>query len=320
MNERPATGTEAGTTPARLVARRVSKWFGEVIAVNDCSLSVGPGVTGLLGLNGAGKTTLFKLLAGLIEPGQGEILLHGRRLRRQVGLFRRIGFCPESDALPEWLTGWEFVALMLRLMGFAKPEIQKKAEAILALMRLEEASQKRIGSYSKGMRQKIKLAQALAHEPEIIFMDEPLNGMDPVSRRDIIRLVDDLGRRGKTVVVSSHILPEIEAMTRSIVLIHHGKVLAEGDVTEIRDKIHDHPTIVALTSTEPRRLAAFLAEQELVVGVEVDAEGRVVARTDHAVDFYRRLPGWLLELKLPVSELQTLDDSLQAVFDYLVTN
>jgi ABC-2 type transport system ATP-binding protein len=312
------TGPTSSAGYPRLAARRVSKWFGEVIAVNDCTLNVDVGVTGLLGLNGAGKTTLFKLLSGLIEASQGEVLLRGRRLRREVGLFRRIGFCPESDALPDWLTGNEFVALMLRLMGFGGSEIKRRAASVLKLLRLDGAGQKRIGSYSKGMRQKIKLAQALAHDPDIIFLDEPLNGMDPVSRRDIIDLVQELGRQQKTVLVSSHILPEIEAMTRSIILIHHGKVLAEGDVTEIRDKIHDHPTIVALTSPEARRLASFLAGQELVVGVELDEEGRVVARTDHAVDFYRQLPTWLRENELPVAELETLDDSLQAVFDYLV--
>jgi ABC-2 type transport system ATP-binding protein len=306
------------TEPPALVARRVSKWFGEVIAVNDCSLAIGPGVTGLLGLNGAGKTTLFKLLAGLIEPGQGEVLLRGRRLRREVGLFRRIGFCPESDALPDWLTGREFLRLMLRLMGFAGKEVTVRADRALVDLHLDDAADRRLGGYSKGMRQKLKLAQALAHEPDIVFLDEPLNGMDPVSRREIIDLARQLGAAGKTVLVSSHVLPEIEAMTRSIVLIHHGKVLAEGDVTEIRDKIHDHPTVVALTTTAPRRLASYLAGQELVVGVEIDEEERVVARTDHAVDFYRRLPQWLLAEDLPVAEIQTLDDSLQAVFDYLV--
>lgn len=302
----------------RLEARRVSKWFGEVIAVNDCSLTVGPGVTGLLGLNGAGKTTLFKLLSGMIEASQGEVFLHGRRLRREVGLFRRLGFCPESNVLPDWLTGREFISLMLRLMGFDGAETRRRTEWVLDMMHLTEAGNRRLGGYSKGMRQKIKLAQALAHEPEIVFMDEPLNGMDPVSRREIIQLVAKLGERGTTVLVSSHILPEIEAMTRSIVLIHHGKVLAEGDVTEIRDKIHDHPTIVALTSPRSRDVASFLARQELVLGVEIDHEGRVVARTDHAVDFYRELPGWLVENDLPVEDLETLDDNLQAVFDYLV--
>jgi ABC-2 type transport system ATP-binding protein len=207
---------------------------------------------------------------------------------------------------------------MLRLMGFGRGEVRRRTEQALHDLHLAEAGGRRLGGYSKGMRQKIKLAQALAHEPDIIFLDEPLNGMDPVSRREIIELVGRLGAQGRTVLVSSHILPEIEAMTRSIILIHHGKLLAEGDVTEIRDKIHDHPTIVALSSPEARRLASFLAGQELVVGVEIDEEGRVVARTDHAVDFYRELPGWLLENELPIEEMQTMDDTLQAVFDYLV--
>ena len=311
--------TAAGPAHAApLEARRVSKWFGEVIAVNDCSLTVGPGVTGLLGLNGAGKTTFFKLLAGLIEPSQGEVLIYGERLRREVGLFRRIGFCPESEAIQEWLTGREFTALMLRLMGCPPEEIRGRADGILARLHLADAADRRIGSYSKGMRQKLKMAQALVHEPDIIFLDEPLNGMDPVARHEIIALVQELGRAGKTVLVSSHILPEIETMTRTIILIHRGKVLAEGDITEIRDLIHDHPTIVALASPEPRRLAAFLAGQELVMGVEIDGRGRVVARTDHAIGFYRALPGWLLGAHLTVDEIETLDDSLQAVFDYLV--
>ncbi len=301
-----------------LAARRVSKWFGEVIAVNDCSLAVGPGVTGLLGLNGAGKTTLFKLLAGLIEPSQGEVLLQGRRLRREVGLFRRLGFCPESESIHEWLTGREFLGLMLRLMGMPAAEIGSRTEETLSRLHLAEAADRRIGSYSKGMRQKLKLCQALAHDPDVIFLDEPLNGMDPVSRREIIVLVRELGEAGKTILVSSHILPEIETMTRSIALIHHGKLLAEGDLTEIRDLIRDHPTIVALTAPEPRRLASLLAGQELVVGVELDPHGRVIARTDHAVRFYRELPGWLLEHDVAVEEIETLDDSLQAVFDYLV--
>ena len=311
-----------GVTPTGngsvLRADRVSKWFGEVIAVNDCSLDLGPGVTGLLGLNGAGKTTLFKLLSGLITPSQGEVLVRGRALRREVGLFRGIGFCPESDALFDWLTGREFLTLMIRLMGFDGPESKIRCDRALELVRLSHAADARIGGYSKGMRQKIKMAQALAHDPEIIFLDEPLNGMDPVSRRDIAGLVKQLGDEGKCVVVSSHILPEIETMTRSIVLIHHGKLMAEGDITEIRDAIPDDPTIVAFDSPEPRRLASFLAGQELVMGVELDDLGRVVARTEHAVIFYRELPAKLLEADIPVSEFRTLDDNLQAVFDYLV--
>ncbi len=301
-----------------LHAERVSKWFGEVIAVNDCTLTIGPGVTGLLGLNGAGKTTLFKLMAGLIIPSQGEILVADQRLRRDVGLFRRVGFCPESDALFDWLTGREFLSLMLRLMGYDGNEVKRRSDRVLEMVRMTGEGDKRIGAYSKGMRQKIKMAQALAHDPDIIFLDEPLNGMDPVSRREIIGLVKKLGGEGRGVIVSSHILPEIETMTRSIALIHRGKLLAEGDITEIRDTIHDQPTIVALTGPQPRRLASFLAGRDLVVGVEVDELERVVVRTDHAAGFYRDLPGWLLENDLQVDEFETLDDSLQAVFDYLV--
>jgi ABC-2 type transport system ATP-binding protein len=301
----------------RLEASRVGKWFGEVVAVNNCSLQIGTGVVGLLGENGAGKTTLFKMLAGLMEPSCGAVRVFGRRLRQDVGLYRRIGFCPESDALPDWMTGYEFLTLMLRLMGFGGPEVGGRARRWLARFDLTDAADRRLGGYSKGMRQKIKLAQALAHDPDVIFMDEPLNGMDPVSRQQSIELVQELGAAGRTVLVSSHILPEVETMTRDIVLIHRGKVLAEGDVAEIRDRIPEHPTTVALVAREPRRLASFLVGQQHVVGVEVGGDGRVIARTDHAVRFYRDLPHWILDEGLAVEEIHTLDDSLEAVFAYL---
>jgi len=301
----------------RLSAHRVGRWFGEVIAVGNCDLTIGHGVVGLLGENGAGKTTLFKLLAGLIEPSHGEIRVLGRRLRGDVGLFRHIGFCPESDALPDWMTGREFLSLMLRLMGVPGNEIRQRTDYWLERFELQDAAGRRLGGYSKGMRQKIKLAQALGHDPEIIFMDEPLNGMDPVSRKQTIDLVQELGDTGRTVLVSSHILPEVESMTRQIILIHSGKVLAEGDITEIRDKIPEHPTTVALVSSQPRELASYLIGKDHVVSLEVGERGQLIARTDHAVEFYRRLPGWLLESNLAVEEIHTLDDNLEAVFSYL---
>jgi len=301
-----------------LEARRLSKWFGEVIAVNDVTLSLGAGVTGLLGLNGAGKTTLFKLMAGLIEPSGGEILLEGGKLRREVALFGEIGFCPESDALFDWLTGREFLELMNRLLGMDGDRCRRRGDEVLELVRLTGAADRRIGGYSKGMRQKLKLAQALAHRPRIIFLDEPLNGTDPVTRHEIIELVQELGSQGCCVVVSSHVLPEVEAMTDNVILIHHGQLAASGDVAEIREAIHDHPTVVAITTGVPRRWAALLAGCEEVAGVELDARGRVVARTEHAAAFYRGLPRWSVEHDLPLQAVETLDDSLQAVFDYLV--
>lgn len=311
------TGAGIGPTGARIRADRAGKWFGEVIAVNNCTLSVGTGVVGLLGANGAGKSTLFKMLAGLIEPSHGEVLVFGGRLRDEVGWFRRVGFCPESDALPDWMTGREFLSLMLRLMGFGKEEVVRRVDYWLERFELVDAAGRRLGGYSKGMRQKLKLAQALAHDPDVIFLDEPLNGMDPVSRKQSIDLVRELGAAGRTVLVSSHILPEVESMTSQIILMDRGKVLAEGSVTEIRDKIPEHPTTVALSSPDPRGLAAFLIGRDHVVGVQVEGEGRVIVRTDHAVLFYRALPGWLLQNRLQVEEILTLDDSLEAVFQYL---
>ena len=314
------TEVKVGRDKMRISADRVGKWFGEVIAVNNCTLSVGSGVVGLLGANGAGKSTLFKMLAGLIEPSHGRVLVHNRRLRDEVGWFRQVGFCPESDALPEWMTGQEFLSLSLRLMGFKKNEVNQRVKYWLARFELTEAAGRRLGGYSKGMRQKVKLAQALAHDPEVIFLDEPLNGMDPVSRKQTIDLVRELGAAGRTVLVSSHILPEVESMTSDIVLIDRGKVLAEGSVTEIRDKISDHPTTVALVSQNARELAGYLIGRPHVVSVEVEDETRVVVRTDHAMDFYRALPQWILSNNLTVEEIITLDDSLEAVFQYLTEN
>ncbi len=310
-------GAGVEVSAARITADRVGKWFGEVIAVNNCSLSVGTGVVGLLGANGAGKSTLFKMLAGLIEPSHGSVSVFGGKLREEVGWYRRVGFCPESDALPDWMTGREFLTLNLRLMGLPGREINQRVGHWLERFELTDAAGRRLGGYSKGMRQKLKLAQALAHDPDVIFLDEPLNGMDPVSRKHSIDLVRELGETGRTVMVSSHILPEVESMTGEIILIDRGKVLAEGAVTEIRDKIPEHPTTVALNSSHPRELAGFLIGREHVVSVEVDDQGRVVVRTDHAVGFYRALPGWVLQNDLSVEEILTLDDSLEAVFQYL---
>ena len=310
-------GAGVSNEAARISADRVGKWFGEVIAVNNCTLNVGTGVVGLLGANGAGKSTLFKMLAGLIEPSHGTVRVFGRRLRDDVAWYQRVGFCPESDALPSWMTGREFLSLNLRLMGMEKGELNRRVDYWLERFSLTDDAGRRMGGYSKGMRQKMKLAQALAHDPDVIFLDEPLNGMDPVSRKQSIDLVQELGAAGRTVLVSSHILPEVESMTSQIILIDRGKVLAEGGITEIRDKIPEHPTTVALVSDDVRRLAGFLIGQEHVLGVEIETEGRVVVRTDHALGFYRALPDWILENDLTVDEILTLDDSLEAVFQYL---
>jgi ABC-2 type transport system ATP-binding protein len=225
---------------------RASKWYGPVIALNDVTTAVGPGVTGLLGPNGAGKSTFLKLAAGQLAPSQGEVRVLGRISWGSPELFHRVGICPEPDAFWESLTGLQFLTALLSLTGFDEAEGRRRAEAALEQVALADARNRKIGGYSKGMRQRIKLAQALAHDPEVLLLDEPLSGMDPVNRRRIVDLVKKLGREGRTVLVSSHILHEVEAMTRRVLLIHNGRILAEGDVREIRDLMDEHPHTVAL--------------------------------------------------------------------------
>ena len=213
---------------------RASRWYGPVIALNDVTTVVEPGVTGLLGPNGAGKSTFLKLAAGQLAPSQGEVRLLGRPAWGSPELFHHVGLCPETDAFWEGMTGLQFVTALLRLTGYDEAECRQRAEAALGEVALLEAKDRKIGGYSKGMRQRVKLAQAIAHDPQVLLLDEPVSGMDPINRRHVVDLVKRLGREGKTVLVSSHILHEVEAMTRRVLLIHNGRILAEGTPAAIR--------------------------------------------------------------------------------------
>jgi ABC-2 type transport system ATP-binding protein len=295
----------------------VSRWYGSVIALNDVSLALGPGVTGLLGPNGAGKSTFLRLASGQIAPSQGDVRVLGRAPWGAPGIFRRVGVCPDADAFWDGLTGRQFLGGILELSGFAPDECARRAEAALAEVGLGDAALRRIAGYSKGMRQRLKLAQALAHDPEILFLDEPLTGLDPLHRRRVIDLVRRWGREGKTVVVSSHILPEVEAMTRRIVLIHKGRVLAEGDIREIRDLIDEHPHTVALRAREPRTLAQGLAAWPHVLSLAFGPEGEwLTVQTAHPDEFYETIPE--LAIATGVTEMFATDDDLESVFRYLV--
>lgn len=304
---------------AILAGSNLSKWYGQVIAVNKVSFRLGPGVTGLLGPNGAGKSSLMKLVTGQLRPSQGEITLYGERAWNNPDLFRRIGFCPEQDSFYERMTGAEFLASLLRLNGYAESEVQARAAAALEQVGLAEARAKKIAAYSRGMRQRIKLAQAIAHDPEVLVLDEPLAGMDPVGRHETIRLVRRWGREGKCVIVSSHILYEVEAMTSNILLMHNGEILAEGDVHQIRDLIDKHPHRIHIRCSDPRRLAVVLAGFDDVVGIRFHPQdGAVTVESRRPDDFYRRLPGVMLEAGIELEEITSPDDNLQAVFHYLV--
>jgi ABC-2 type transport system ATP-binding protein len=295
----------------------VSKWYGQVIGLSDVSFSLEPGVTGLLGANGSGKSTLIKLACGLLSPSLGEVSVLGLSPVDSLGVRRRIGLAADVDRFYESMTARQFVAGMIRLSGFSRRESLARAESSLVQFGLGEALDRRIGGFSKGMRQRTKLAQATAHEPDVLLLDEPLNGMDPLGRKDTIDLVRRLGEQGKTVLVSSHVLHEVEAMTPRILLIHESRLLAEGTVREIRALMEDRPSRVRIACTDARSLAPKLVAHPAVESV-VFHDGSIEVLATKAGEFF----GYLTELGAQPSagilEIESLDESLQAVFDYLV--
>jgi ABC-2 type transport system ATP-binding protein len=302
---------------ATLEFARASRWYGPVIALNDVTTAIAPGVTGLLGPNGAGKSTFLKLAAGQLRPSQGEVRVLGLPAWGSPELFHRVGLCPETDAFWEGLTGMQFVTALLRLTGYDEAECRTRAEGALQQVDLLEARDRRIGGYSKGMRQRVKLAQALAHDPQVLLLDEPVSGMDPVNRRRTIDLVKRLGREGRTVVISSHILHEVEAMTRRVLLIHNGRILAEGDVREIRDLMDEHPHTVSLRARDPRVLARSVVGAPHILSLTFGGDGEwLTVQTARPDEFYGGLHDAALEAG--VTEMYSPDEDLESVFKYLV--
>jgi len=306
------------TTQPLVEATTLSKWYGQVIGLNDVSVAVPSGVTGLLGPNGAGKSTFMKLMTGQLKPSKGRIAVFGEPIWGNPHLYFRIGFCPEQDSFYESMTGLEWVAGLLRLNGLDDKKAIAAANEALVAVDLVEAANKKIGSYSKGMRQRVKLAQALAHDPDLLILDEPLAGMDPIGRRKTIRMIKDWARAGKSVIVSSHILHEIEAMTSNILLIHNGRILAEGDVHQIRDLIDEHPHTVFIRAQHPRELARTFLEHDDVLSLKFESSA-VVVQTARPDAFYTRLTDLAASsADGEISEITSPDDNLQAVFQYLV--
>lgn len=312
----PAPGTLA---PGTLVqADGVSKWYGQVNGLNNVSVSIPPGITGLLGPNGAGKSTFMKLMTGQLKPSQGTIRVLGEPIWGNPPVYDRIGFCPEQDAFYERMTGLEWVTALVRLNGLSDTDADAAAKRAIERVDLTSAMDKKIGAYSKGMRQRIKLAQSLVHDPELLILDEPLTGMDPLMRRKTIRLIKDWARAGKHIIVSSHILHEIESMTSNILLINNGRIVAEGNVHQIRDLIDTHPHTVYVRGADPRALARrFLAEDD-VLSLKFEP-GAVVVETSKPDAFYARLTELAATGEAgTIDEVQSPDDNLQAVFKYLV--
>ena len=296
----------------------LSKWYGHVSGLNDVTVALPDGITGLLGPNGAGKSTFMKVVTGQLRPSAGTVCVFGEPIWGNPSQYQHLGFCPEQDAFYEHMTGLEWVAALARLHGMEDASAVAAARRALEKVDLLDVADRKIGAYSKGMRQRVKLAQAIAHDPQLLILDEPLSGMDPIMRRRMIRLIKEWGRAGKSVVVSSHILHEIEAMTANIVLIHNGRIVAEGDVHQIRALIDEHPHRVSIRAGDPRALARRLLVDDDITSLRFE-DGAVIVETPRPDAFYSRLTEVAASGEAgAIEEVTSPDDNLQAVFNYLV--
>lgn len=303
---------------ARVVFKKASRWYGPVMALNDVSFELGPGVYGLLGPNGAGKSSLLKMASGQLRPSQGTVELLGRPAFGSPEVFHAVGLCSDTDAMFEDFTGLQFVSSLLSLNGFDRAQAHKLATEAIEIVDLKDAMHRRVGGYSKGMRQRIKLAQALAHQPEVLFLDEPLTGMDPQNRKRISDLMRRLGDEGRTVLVSTHILHELEQVTRRVLLIHNGRVLAEGDLGEIRDLLDRHPRSVRIKAKDTRGLARELVTLPDLVSLNLeDATQNLLAEIRKPDAFFTKVQE--VSATFGVEEMWVTDENLESVFSYLVS-
>ncbi len=298
-----------------VVVTELSKWFGPKVAVSEVSIGFGPGVTGLLGPNGAGKTTLLRVVAGLQRPSQGEVTVLGVNPRTDSAVYQKMSLVPEDEAIYERLTGREFVELAARLARVDDPK--GRTEAVLGTVELLDSAHRKLGGFSKGMRQRAKVAAALVTDPEVLLLDEPLNGTDPVQRAQLIELFKDLGVAGRTVIVSSHVLVEVERMADRVVAMVDGRLAAVGSVPMIRAAMTDIPRQVFIECSEPRILASALIGTDGVVGVHVEDSQLRIEASD-AGGLARLLPQIALDSGIIISKVEPLDESLESVFRYLV--
>jgi ABC-2 type transport system ATP-binding protein len=305
--------------------RDVSKWYGAVIGVNQVSLDFVPGITGLLGPNGAGKSTLMKLITGQLSPSVGEVKVLGRSPWSEPAARRALGFAPEVDAFHEEMTGREFVRAMARLSGMTRREARSRTEAALETVGMADRGDKRLKGCSKGMRQRIKIAQVLVHDPPVLVLDEPLSGIDPPGRIELMALLRQQRDRGKTILVSTHILHEVESITERIVLLAKGRVLATGFVSQIRDLLAEHPLTVRIDCDRRRVLAASLLALDSVSGATLAEDldpatdrGALIVKARRAEELFRRLPAAIVASGASVERVEATDASVEALFGYLV--
>jgi ABC-2 type transport system ATP-binding protein len=294
----------------------VSKWYGSVVAVNDVTFQVMPGITGLLGPNGAGKTTLLHMMAGLAKPSDGDIRVLGEHVRGNHKLYGRIGVMSEHEAVYNVFTGREFVEFSAKMQGVS--DVVSSVDWAIDMVNLEDVQNRPLGTYSRGMRQRMRLAATLVHDPEVLILDEPLNGTDPRQRLEFHDLMQRLAAQGRTILISSHILEEVETLAETILLVVSGKLAAAGDYRAIREKLDDRPFQLRITCSDPRALAGALVRLPAIDSVAVEDDGSLIVLSRRVAELQSSIAGLAKEAGVRLTELEPLDESLESVFSYVV--
>jgi ABC-2 type transport system ATP-binding protein len=302
-----------------IIFENVSKFYGEVLGVNRVSLAIEPGITSLVGPNGAGKTTLMNLMTGLLRPTKGSIRVLGADASDPEVFYRTLGYCSQFDSFPKGVTGFQLISGMLSVCGFDSNEIKERTWAVIAKVGMKEAANRRIAGYSKGMRQRIKLALAIAHDPKVLVLDEPLNGLDPMARAEVIELFRQLSEAGLHVVISSHILHEVDLISDRIVMMSNGYVVAEGDIQGVRSEMEDHPMQIFIRCDRPSLVAALIFGQDSVVEAKLHADGGgLLVATRNADRFYQLFNRIVLDNNIAVEAVAPADENVHSVYEYLI--
>lgn len=295
----------------------VSKSYGRIHALSNITLGLSGGVTGILGLNGAGKSTLFKLLMGKVRPSSGEVRIFGEDPWKNPAPYARVGFVPEHEKMHDWMTALEFVSTFARLHGMTRVQAEKEASRVLDFVGLTEVANKEIGRFSKGMRQRTKIAHALVNDPDLIVLDEPLQGCDPLARTTIMNVIRELGKMGRTVLVSSHILSEIERITEQIIIVHHGKLVALGNLHAIRERLDQIPHTIRLVGDDTKSLAKDILDHPAVFGLSFPSNHELLIQTYDFGKLHAELPRIIVENGHHISEIDNPDDDLESLLVYL---
>lgn len=303
----------------KIIFDNVSKFYGEVLGVNRISLTIPPGITTLVGPNGSGKTTLMNLMTGLVQPSSGSISVIGLSPGDATEFFRNVGYCTQFDFFPRGITGWQFIFDSLMLFGMSKSDAFRLTMEALDRVQLRDAAGRQIAGYSKGMRQKIRLAQAIAHHPRVLVLDEPLNGLDPMARAESIALFEELGRQGMHLLISSHILDEVDRISDRVVLITGGYLIAEGNIHQVRQEVRDKPMQVLIRCDRPELLASKMFAVNHCVEARLHADGKgVFLRTGDVDQFYSLLNGIAVEGLVKIEAIAPADDDANAIYQYLI--